>query len=215
MLVCRQASERWGYSIPDELVFTDEERSGAVDQRPGYQALLEAARARRFEAIIIEDQDRLWRKQSEMHRAIELFQFWRIRILAVATGTDLTDRAGGILASVKGWMSEEYLHDLRDKVRRGMLGQLQRGFSPGGRAYGYDTIAITNPARTDQFKPTAHHWKPAHYQSGRSWGSQAYLRALRGRLVTEADRAPIKRGPGATAAVAARPEHKRLDAIDD
>ncbi|HEV2357092.1 MAG TPA: recombinase family protein [bacterium] len=36
-----------------------------------------------------------------------------------------------------GWKDEAFLEDLRDKTRRGMAGQVRRGLSAGGRAYGY------------------------------------------------------------------------------
>ncbi len=36
-----------------------------------------------------------------------------------------------------GWKDEAFLEDLRDKTQRGMAGQVRRGLSAGGRAYGY------------------------------------------------------------------------------
>jgi len=40
-------------------------RSCATGHRPGYQALLLAPKERRFDAILVEPQDRLWRNQGE------------------------------------------------------------------------------------------------------------------------------------------------------
>jgi len=72
-----------------------------------------------------------------MHQALERLAFWNVRVFSVGTGSDLTDRTGRLVASVMGWKDEAFLADLRDKTRRGMQGQLLRGFSTGGRAYGY------------------------------------------------------------------------------
>ena len=41
-----------------------------------------------------------------------------------------------------GWKDEAFLEDLRDKTRRGMVGQVSRAFSAGGRAYGYRSKSV-------------------------------------------------------------------------
>ena len=147
--LCRQHAQRHGFNVADEQVFTDVELSGATSQRPGYQQLLEAARRGEFEAIIVEAQDRLWRDQAEMHTALRRLRFWSVRVYSVETESDLTDQSGRLVATVKGLMDEAYLDSLREKTRRGMLGQVRRGFSPGGHPYGYRSELITDATRTD------------------------------------------------------------------
>lgn len=149
--LCQLAAEQRGYKVSSNHVFTDAELSGAISQRPGYQQLLAAARNRDVDAVFVESQDRLWRDQAEMHAAIRRFCFWDVRVFSVTANSELTEKTGKLLASVMGWKDEAYLEDLREKVRRGMLGQVQRGFSPGGRAYGYRTEPITDPSRTDHY----------------------------------------------------------------
>jgi hypothetical protein len=72
-----------------------------------------------------------------MHQALKRLRFWDIRVFSVSTGTELTTRTGKLMASVLAWKDKTFLDDLIDKTRRGMLGQVRRGFSAGGRAYGY------------------------------------------------------------------------------
>ena len=138
--LCRQAATRFGCIVGDEHVYADVEVSGAISQRPKYQQLLEAARRGAFDSIIVEAQDRLWRDQAEMHAALKRLRFLGIRVFSVETGADLTDKSGRLIASVKGLMDEAYLDSLREKTRRGMLGQVRRGMSPGGRPYGYRSM---------------------------------------------------------------------------
>jgi len=135
--LCREAAERLGYAVAPGHVFSDQEISGASAARAGYQRLLAAARERAFDAIVVEAQDRLWRDAAEMHSALKLLRFLGVRVFSVATKTDLTDRAGKILAAVVGLKDELFLEDLRDKTRRGREGTIRRGLSAGGRAYGY------------------------------------------------------------------------------
>ncbi|MHB8731758.1 MAG: recombinase family protein [bacterium] len=135
--LCRDAAPRFGCTVPDAHVYTDAELSGATNQRPGYTNLLAAAEQRRVDLILVESQDRLWRDQAEMHTALRRLRFWNVRVIAVTTGTDLTDRTGGVLATIYGLKDELFLADLRDKTRRGMEGAIRRGRSAGGRAFGY------------------------------------------------------------------------------
>ena len=148
---CRAAAARFGCEIADEHIYSDQEISGATAQRPGYQRLTEAAKRLEFGAIIVEDQDRLWRDQAEMHAALNRLRFRGVKVFTVATGTNLTDKTGSIVAAVKGWQDEAFLDSLREKTRRGMQGQVVRGLSPGGRAYGYRSVPITDPTRTDPY----------------------------------------------------------------
>jgi len=55
--VCRQAALRFGVVVLESQLHYDEERTGATSHRPGYQALLAAAKARQFDAILVESQD--------------------------------------------------------------------------------------------------------------------------------------------------------------
>lgn len=144
--LCREAALRFECAVPDGLVYVDAEISGAVGQRPGYQALLAAARNRRMDVILVEAQDRLWRNQGEMHSTLARLRYWGVRVVAVSTGTDLTDRTGAILATVVGLKDEMFLQDLRDKTRRGMIGQVRRGLSAGGRAYGHRSEPVLDEA---------------------------------------------------------------------
>ncbi len=140
--ICRDAAARFGCVISKDHVYADEELSGTTSERPGYSLLMAAAKAREFEVIIVESQDRLWRDQAEMHAALKHLKFWGVKLFTVATGTDLTDRTGKLMASVMGWKDEAYIEDLRDKTRRGMLGQVKRGYVVGGRAFGYRSESV-------------------------------------------------------------------------
>ncbi len=138
------SNPRLSCTVLEDHVYTDQELSGAIEQRPGYHRLLSAAKAHEFDAIIVESQDRLWRDQAEMHAALKRLRFWGIKVFSVAIGTDLTDKTGKLMASVMGWKDETFIEDLREKTRRGMLGQVKRGFAVGGRAFGYRSETVFN-----------------------------------------------------------------------
>ncbi len=147
--LCRDAAPRFGCEIIEDHVYADREISGSEEHREAYEQMMAAARARALEAILVESQDRLWRNQAEMHHALRRLRFWGVKVFSVSTATELTSKAGGLLASVMGWKDETYLEDLREKTHRGLAGQARRGFNAGGRAFGYRTEPVTDPTRVD------------------------------------------------------------------
>ena len=142
--VCRDAALRFGLRILEDYCYRDEEVSGSTAHRPGYQALMAAAKARAFDAILVEAQDRLWRSQAEMHQALGVLRFLGVKVFSVATGSDLTDYGGRVLATVLGLKDEMFLDDLRAKTHRGMAGAVLRGRAVGGRAFGYRSEPVTD-----------------------------------------------------------------------
>lgn len=85
----------------------------------------------------------------EAHTTLKMLRFRGVKVFSVATGTDLTDKIGKLIASVMGWKDEADLDDLRDKTRRGLAGQARLGFNAGGRTFGYRTEAEADPSRLD------------------------------------------------------------------
>jgi len=55
---------------------------------------------------------------------------------------DLTDKTGRLMATVNAWKDEAFLDDLSGHVHRG--GQITRGFSAGGRGFGYRTERVAD-----------------------------------------------------------------------
>ena len=195
---CREAAARLGCVIADEHVYSDQEISGATTMRPGYQRLVEAAKRRLFGAIIVEDQDRLWRDQAEMHAALKRLRFWDVKVFTVTAGTNLTDKTGSIVAALKGWQDETFLDSLREKTRRGMRGQVDRGLSAGGRAHGYRSEPVLDPARRDPYgqllEPRANGLRQQPVGAARDPGAAASERHRAGDSVAGGRRLPDRQG---------------------
>lgn len=142
---CRKRidAERW------QLVehFKDEAISGATSARPGYQAMLEAGLAQRFDVLLVDDLSRLSRDQVESERAIRRLEHIGVRILAVSDGYDSQSKGRKVHRGVKSLMNELYLDDLRDKTHRGLTGRALAKFSAGGLPYGYRSLPVLEEAR--------------------------------------------------------------------
>src|SRR5919199_1939912 len=113
--------------------YTDHAISGSVRLRPGYQKLLEDARAGAFDVVIAEALDRLSRDQEDVAALYKQLSFAGVKLVTLAEG-----EIGELHVGLKGTMNALFLKDLAQKVRRGLEGRVRQGRSGGGLCYGYD-----------------------------------------------------------------------------
>ena len=131
--ICRERIGREGWSLA--ATYTDHAISGASRLRPGYQKLLEDARAGSFDVVVAEALDRLSRDQEDVAGLYKQLGFAGIKLVTVSEG-EISELHVGL----KGTMNALYLKDLAQKTRRGLEGRVRASRSGGGKAYGYDVV---------------------------------------------------------------------------
>lgn len=128
--VCRRYAELKSWTVIK--TYEDRAISGASTARPGFQSMLADADHQTFDVILSESLDRLGRRVADISSLHDDLSFRRISLHTVATG-----EINALLAGILGSVGQQYLIDLRDKTRRGLLGRVLAGKSGGGLAYGY------------------------------------------------------------------------------
>jgi DNA invertase Pin-like site-specific DNA recombinase len=131
--VCERIAEREGLDVVYR--YSDAAISGGTAQRPGYRAMLSAARRGEFEVIVAEDSSRIWRELAEQWRALKELQDLGVHV--VGHGLDTRREESKILLAVNGAMAEGYRDEIARRTRRGLEGRAVAGHSTGGKAYGY------------------------------------------------------------------------------
>ncbi len=127
----RIEGEGWNYLH----AYIDRAQSGASPLRPGYQKLLEDARAGAFDVIVAEALDRLSRDQEDVAALYKQLSFAGVTLVTLSEG-----EINELHVGLKGTMNALYLKDLADKTRRGLEGRVRLGRSGGGLCYGYEVI---------------------------------------------------------------------------
>ncbi len=131
---CERVAEAAGLKVVGR--FEDRGISGGTHQRPGYQALLAAARARTFDVIVAEDISRVWRGRGEFgSRSCELEDLG-VHLLT-AVGDDTRRDGWSLVLQIKSAMAEHARREASYRTRRGLHGNAIAGKPTGGRAYGY------------------------------------------------------------------------------
>jgi DNA invertase Pin-like site-specific DNA recombinase len=149
---CRAVATRRGWSVADDHIFLDAALSGSDTHRPSYLLLKQAALQRQFDHIVVDDLSRLGRDMAESATIFRELSEFGVTLISVADGIDTSNPSAKIPFYFKGIMNEMFLDDMRAKIVRGLKGQVLRGYSAGGRVYGYKTNQILDPSgATDKF----------------------------------------------------------------
>lgn len=136
----RQARERCareGWHVVAEHADDAVSGSTPVALRPGGRALLADALAGRIDVLVLEGLDRLSREVGEAETVTKRIEHRGVRIVGLADGYDSHAAGRKVLRIARGLVNELYLDDLACKTRRGLQGQLARGYHVGGVCYGY------------------------------------------------------------------------------
>ncbi len=143
---CKSYIDQHGWELSEEHLYKDYALSGADTSRPNYLALKKAASLQQFEAIIVDDLSRLGRDMGESIVIFKELQSYGVFTVSVADGIDTSLPSGKLPYYFKGIMNEVFLDDMKAKVIRGLKGQVMRGYSAGGRVYGYKTESVLDPS---------------------------------------------------------------------
>jgi site-specific DNA recombinase len=129
--LCRGYASREGINIIE--VYEDRARSGgSIMGRGGLLRLLDQAKDRSFDVVIVEALDRLSRDMEDLAGIHKRLSFLGIEIRAVHEGVVNT-----VLVGLRGLVGQLYREDNAHKVRRGLAGRFGQGLNAGGKAYGY------------------------------------------------------------------------------
>ncbi len=139
---CQELAAARGYVVDPAHIYKDEAKSGALRDRPGLEALLAAARAQQFQAVLVDDLSRLSRDNHFLLTLYAECRFNSVRIISRADSLDSDDEHAKLGFQMRGIVNELYLDDLREKTLRGQKGQKARGFTVGEATYGYRSVPV-------------------------------------------------------------------------
>jgi DNA invertase Pin-like site-specific DNA recombinase len=149
LAVAKRYAKDHGWNVLDEHIYTDAAVSGAsINGRAGVQRLLSAAaqRPKPFDVLLVDDSSRIARDIPDAVRVMQQLKFVGIRVIYISQGIDSESEQADALVTVHGLIDSLYLRELAKKVRRGIAGQMDRGFATGAMQYGYDKIPVFDPS---------------------------------------------------------------------
>ena len=134
-----------GWTLAPEHIFRDDAKSRAeFKKRPGLIALLNAAEAHAFDAVVLRDESRLG---GDMHRTglvlqdliehgVRVFYHFEDEEVQLNGATDK------ILIAVRSFAAELEREKIAGRTREHLETKARRGAVVGGRCYGYDNVPV-------------------------------------------------------------------------
>jgi putative DNA-invertase from lambdoid prophage Rac len=127
----RAAAKQRGFSIALEV---EETSSGARNDRPGLQRVLEAARKHQVDAVLVHKLDRFGRSAFDLHANIRQLEDAGVRFIATTQGLDVKpggDPMSRLVLSVLAGVAEFERDLIRERTRMGLAQARKRGVRLG------------------------------------------------------------------------------------
>jgi site-specific DNA recombinase len=115
-----------------------DDASGATTSRPGLQRALTAARAGRFDVLLVVRVDRFSRRLSDLLALLAELDDAGVAFVSATEPFDTSTSIGRMLVQLLGVFAEFERETIIDRVTKGMAAKAAKGKWPGGRRpYGY------------------------------------------------------------------------------
>ena len=121
----REYCQRRGFAIDDEYV--DNGISGTKDHRPQLDRLMDAARKRQIDMIIVWKLDRFGRSLKQLVMALEELSSLGIGFISYQDNLDLTTPQGRLMFHIIGAMAEFERELIRERVKAGIENARRKG----------------------------------------------------------------------------------------
>ncbi len=141
---CEALAKRKGWTVVE--VFSDNDISAySSKRRPGYEALLDAVREGRIQAVLTWDLDRLHRRPAELEDFIALADRHGLALANVSGEVDLASAAGRLHARIMGAVARHESEHKAERIRRKHQEMALAGRSIHGRRrpFGYHKGGVT------------------------------------------------------------------------
>ena len=128
----REYAERRGFALAREYV---DHASGAKNDRSEYRAMLDGARRREFDVLLVWRYDRFARSMRELVNALEEFNSLGVDFISYNEGADTTTAQGKLLFGIMASLAEFERALIAKRVKAGMLRAKAQGKHTGRPAH--------------------------------------------------------------------------------
>ncbi len=147
---CQQIIEQRGWTAVAEFVDNSISASDARKNRPGYDALVKAYEAGRFDALVTYDLDRLTRQPRQLEDWVDAAEGKGLALVTANGEADLTTDAGRLFARIKMAVARSEVERKSARQKAAALQRAQLGRPPlGVRLTGYTPKGETVPDEAD------------------------------------------------------------------
>lgn len=130
--------ENNGYKHSKEHIYREEGYSGFLSERPQLQRLMDGAREKRFDTVIVLKTDRYARNLQLLLNMVGELKDYGVGFISVKENIDNQTSNGKTLMQVFGWVAEMERDMIRDRTLMGQLEAKKKHHWAGSAPYGYN-----------------------------------------------------------------------------
>jgi len=137
---CRELAISKGWIVLEEHIYYDTAVSGReIAPREQFKQMLKTAMSGDcpFQRILVDDTSRIARNTRESLEIFSLITFHDVHLYFVSQGIDTSHDSAEEMITIHGLIDSLYIKNLARQTHRGIEGQILRGYSGGGKRYGY------------------------------------------------------------------------------
>jgi DNA invertase Pin-like site-specific DNA recombinase len=119
LIELRRFSEARGWQV---IEFVDKGMSGTLDEnkRPALNLLLDAARKRKIDGVLVWDFSRFARSMRQLVEALDKFRTWNVAFISLREGVDTTTANGRLMFGIFASLAEFERELIRERVLLGL-----------------------------------------------------------------------------------------------
>ena len=147
--ICKEFAESKGYNIIKTYI--DRAKTGTNDDRPDFQRMIEDAKSKKFEYVIVYMFDRFARNRIDSIMYKDMLKKNEVRVLSALEPIS-DDEGGEFYEMYLEWNAEKYSKRLSKRVRDGLDTSVANGtFCGGYLIYGYKIRKEPIPGKNDRY----------------------------------------------------------------
>ncbi len=182
-----QTDELHEYALARKFEIVDtitEQISSGKKNRPGYESVIELARKRKIDAILVWKFDRFARSTRELINSLELFQELNVDFLSLQDNIDTTTAMGKALFTIIAAIGELERATIKERVKSGMK-KAQRYGTKSGRPIGREPLPYH--IKSNVLRLRAQGKKPVEIYKSLGISRQSYYRVVKAEDVSNSN----------------------------
>lgn len=146
---CRDFAAQRGWTVLEEHIYFDKAQTGfSVENRESFNKLYSLITSGKapFQYLLIDETSRLSRNINQALNIHTTFRFHNVQVFCVSQGIDSSQEFSEEMIAFHAIKDHMFIKETGKRTHRGLEGQFLKGFSTGGKHYGYKS----KPVYTDK-----------------------------------------------------------------
>ncbi len=132
---CKELAAERGWDVVD--VYIDPGVSARTTERPQFQAMMQAAQARRLDVVIVHKLDRFSRSVVDLLTALHDLEVMGVTLFSATEQFDFSTPMGQVMLTMLGAFAQWYLDSLGAETAKGKRARAEAGLWNGAVPFGY------------------------------------------------------------------------------